>query len=228
MITVEDMRKLEQWSAEKSVSTSMLMERAGKSLFEYLNKHLDLKTKTAIVFAGHGKNAGDSFALARLLSKHCFVFVFLYGDTRKFSGVTASTFAKLAGNDHVEIMKSSSLDAHTIKKIRQTGHLLIVDGLFGIGFKGEMALPFTEAVDLFNSLQGYKISIDLPSGVNAINGDQSSFVCKPDLTLTFYDRKKGMQGLRNVVIVPLEFAPEAIERLKRELKQRGPIKGTRL
>jgi len=76
MISVEDIRKLEELSAQYGVSSNLLMERAGKSLFDYLSKHLELSSKTAIVFAGQGNNAGDGFVLARHLAKHCFVFVF--------------------------------------------------------------------------------------------------------------------------------------------------------
>jgi len=218
MITVEDFHKLEKLSGQHGVSSSMLMERAGKSFYEYLKKHLDLSAKTAVVFAGYGDNAGEGFVLARLLSKDCFVFVFLYGETKKFSGDTSAAFTRIQGNDHV--------DAHTIKKIKATDHLLVIDALFGIGFSGQMPVKFTPAVDLFNSLPGYKVSLDVPSGVNAVTGEMSSFVCKPDLTLTLHEKKPGLMGLKNVTIVPLTFAPEAMNMLEKEISKRGPFKNS--
>jgi len=224
MIKVEGIRRLEELSAELGISSAMLMERAGKSLYDYLDKHLELKTKTTIIFAGHGNNAGDSFALARHLCKDSFVFVFLYGDSSKFTGATASAFAKIANNDHIDIFRPNQLDDHTIKKIRKTDHLLLIDALFGIGLKGEIRNRFTEAVDLFNSFTGYKVSIDIPSGIDASSGEVGSFFCKPDLTLTFYDKKPGLMGLKRVVVVPLAFAPEAVSRYNQEQTRRNPLK----
>ena len=173
------------------------------TFYEYLKKHLDLSAKTAVVFAGYGDNAGEGFVLARLLSKDCFVFVFLYGETKKFSGDTSAAFTRIQGNDHVDVLRPDQIDAHTIKKIKATDHLLVIDALFGIGFSGQMPVKFTPAVDLFNSLPGYKVSLDVPSGVNAVTGEMSSFVCKPDLTLTLHEKKPGLMGLKNVTIVTL-------------------------
>ena len=72
MISVADMRRLEELSNKLGVTNNLLMERAGRSLHDYLAKHLDLSTKTAIIFAGQGNNAGDGFVLARHLAKDCF------------------------------------------------------------------------------------------------------------------------------------------------------------
>lgn len=224
MIHTSGIRRLESLSNECGVSNSMLMERAGKSLFDYLNKHLELSTKTAVLFAGPGNNAGDGFVLARHLSKKCFVFVFLYGDEGKFSGETASAYARIAGNDHIEILKPSQLDEYTLKKIKKTDHLLLIDALFGIGLKGDMRPEYSIAVDQFNSFRGYKVSLDIPSGVNADTGEHSTFVCKPDLTLTLYDKKPGLMGLKHVQVVPLAFAPEAIQRYEQELAKQGPLR----
>ncbi len=226
MITVEDFRKLEHWSGQHGVSSSMLMERAGKSFYEYLKKHLDLSAKTAIVFAGQGNNAGDGFVLARLLSKDCFVFVFLYGDEKKFSGDSSAAFTRIQGNDHVDVLRPDQIDTHTLKKIKATDHLLVIDALFGIGFAGQMPVEFTTAIDLFNSLPGHKVALDVPSGVNAVTGEIASFVCKPDLTLTLHEKKPGLMGLKNVTIVPLTFAPEAVQMLEKEITKRGPFKNS--
>jgi len=223
MIRVEDIKRLEKLSNEFGVSNSMLMERAGKSLYEYLSSHLELKTKTAVIFAGQGNNAGDGFVLARHLSKDCFVFVFLYGDESKFTGEASSAFSRIQGNDHIEILRPHQLDTHTVQKIKTTDHLLVIDALLGTGITGEMDMPYTGAIDLFNSMRGNKVSVDIPSGVDPETGQHATFVCKPDLVLTLYDKKHGLMGVKNVVIVPLQFAPEAIEKVRQEQGKRGPF-----
>jgi len=68
------------------------------------------------------------------------------------------------------------------------------------------------------------ISIDIPSGINAFSGEVGSFFCKPDITLTFYDKKPGLMGLKRVVVVPLEFAKEAVQRYNQEQTRRNPLK----
>ena len=156
MIRLEDIKRLEELSNAYGVSNSMLMERAGRSVHAYLQTHLELNTKTAVIFAGQGNNAGDGFVIARLLSKDCFVFVFLYGDEKKFKGEAAVAFSKLQNNDHIEILRPDDLDPHTIQKIKRTDHLLLIDALLGTGIKGNMEMPYTTAIDLFNAIKTVK------------------------------------------------------------------------
>jgi len=145
--------------------------------------------------------------------------------SNKFSGETASAFSRIQKNDHIEIMRPDQLDQLTLKKIKKTDHLLLIDALLGLGQQGEVRSDLSGGVDLFNSMRGNKISVDVPTGVDPTSGDHGAFVCEADLTLTLYDKKPGLMGVKKVVVVPLGFAPEAVEKYKREVSRRGPIKG---
>ena len=225
MISLEDLKHLEELSLKTGISSHMLMERAGKNLYDHLNKHLDLSSKTIIIFAGQGKNAGYSFVLARQLAKDYLIFVLLFGDSQKFSGETSSAFSKIQNNQHIEILRPSQLDRHTLAKIKKTDHLLLIDALLGIEESNIATPAISEGIDLYNSMRGYKLSIDIPSGIHAHTGEHGPFVCASEHTFTFFDKKPGLMGSKGVVIIPYGYPSESVEKYKQEVSQRGPLKG---
>src|SRR5574341_2357041 len=72
------------------------------------------------------------------------------------------------------------------------GYDVIVDALFGTGFRGE---PRAEAADLIariNAAHAPVVSVDLPSGVDASTGEIAGAVVDADLTVTFHAPKVGL------------------------------------
>ena len=64
--------------------------------------------------------------------------------------------------------------------------------MVGIGIKGEIREPFSFAIPFYNSLKGMKVSIDIPSGLNADTGEFSE-KCNADLIITFHDMKIALE-----------------------------------
>jgi NAD(P)H-hydrate epimerase len=72
------------------------------------------------------------------------------------------------------------------------GYDVIVDALFGTGFRGE---PRPEAADLIariNAADAPVVSVDLPSGVDASTGEIAGAAVQTDLTVTFHAAKVGL------------------------------------
>ena len=76
------------------------------------------------------------------------------------------------------------------KKIRR--YDLIVDAIFGVGFKGSVEGFFRDLIELINSSSAYIASVDIPSGLNADNGEASGACVRADRTVTFIAKKRGM------------------------------------
>jgi ADP-dependent NAD(P)H-hydrate dehydratase / NAD(P)H-hydrate epimerase len=76
---------------------------------------------------------------------------------------------------------------------------VIVDGLFGTGFRGEPRPEAAALIERMNASPASVLSIDLPSGVDASTGEVAGAVVDADATVTFHGRKVG------VVVAPGRF-----------------------
>jgi NAD(P)H-hydrate epimerase len=69
---------------------------------------------------------------------------------------------------------------------------VVVDALFGTGFRGEPRPDAAAIVERINAARGAVVSVDLPSGVDASTGEIAGAVVDADLTVTFHAPKVGL------------------------------------
>src|SRR5208283_424495 len=83
-----------------------------------------------------------------------------------------------------------------IQSVRKIGRLpkceIIVDALFGTGFKGEVQGIYKKVIEWINKSSAKKISIDVPSGVNADDGTTENVAVEADMTVTMGLKKIGL------------------------------------
>ena len=79
----------------------------------------------------------------------------------------------------IETVKAAIVDAH-----------VIVDGVFGTGFRGELSSDIAAILNIGSG--AYRIAVDIPSGGNGSLGTASPGTFKADETLTFGFMKAGM------------------------------------
>lgn len=95
----------------------------------------------------------------------------------------------------------------------------IVDGLVGIGGRGELRPEAAELAARANAAPGWVIAVDVPSGVDADTGAVAGAAVHADLTVTFGGLKAGLLIARDqvgevqLVDIGLELAPSTIEAL---------------
>lgn len=175
-VSVENMRKSDE-NTVKNVSAVTLMERAAVGILDNIKKY-SLKPPFAIV-CGVGNNAGDGYALAELMFDagiDCTVFTL--NDRFSDSGKYYFDRCKEKG---VKISRELDLD----------GFCTVVDCIFGIGFHGEMADEYKEAVRKINSSRAFVVSADINSGLCGDNGLYTDCVVLSDLTVSIGDYKVG-------------------------------------
>lgn len=162
------------------VPAMVLMERAALSVCEeILNRFLK---GTVLIVCGTGNNGGDGFALGRMLEEKGFLVEYrLIGNMEK---LTKEAKAQL------DILHAygSKISTGALKE----EYTIVIDGIFGIGLSREITGEYKEIIETLNEIKGYKIALDIPSGVCADTGKLLGCCFKADLTVTFGYLKKGL------------------------------------
>ncbi len=196
MITVKEMKQLEEQAVQQGISIGELMENAGKAVFETVREKYDLDGKQIVVFCGQGNNGGDGFVAARYFAEETNVLVLFFGDKEKLSEEAEVNYNKIKGAV-IGIRDKKELEEFHF----QEKDYIFVDALLGTGISGIVREPFSSAIDLFNSIKAEKIAVDVPSGMDADTGDILDKVCVVDLIVCFHDLKKGLVNHKDKTVV---------------------------
>ncbi len=206
MITVSEMRALEINSEALGVPTRLLMENAGKSVRDAIVEALgDVRGKRVVVFVGHGGKGGDGLVAARhLASDGAEVTVLLLGENKHEDAV--------ANLDAVQEM-DYTIKIAEVKDFRELKPFeaeVLIDAMLGTGVRGKVREPFATAIKIFNESKGFKVSIDVPSGIDPDTGETLGDYVRPDLVVTFHDVKPGlMKHPFKVKVAKIGIPPEA-------------------
>jgi ADP-dependent NAD(P)H-hydrate dehydratase / NAD(P)H-hydrate epimerase len=207
MITVKEMKVLEEQAAQQGVSIEELMENAGKAVFETVKEKFELDGRQIVVFCGQGNNGGDGFVAARYFAEENNVLVLFFGDKEKLSEEAEVNYNKIK-DAVIEIRDKNELEEFHF----QEKDYIFIDALLGTGISGDaqkskisgtpvrVREPFASAIDLFNSIKAEKIAVDVPSGLNADTGSGEK-VCVVDLIVCFHDLKKGLEKFKKKTVV---------------------------
>ncbi len=175
VLTTEQIRAVEQRCFEKYYNEAQLMLRAGEACAEAIIERYGeaLQNAAVSVLCGAGKNAGDGFVIARVLS--CFgadvKIVLCAGEPTIAEPLTYYRRALDSGVCAVDFAPE-----HTVCDY-------IVDCLFGIGFHGEPRAPFDTVFRAVHGSNAAVIAIDTPSGTDAATGEACEFAVHADFTI---------------------------------------------
>lgn len=184
--TAAEMREHEQMAVDKGTTFEQLMENAGQAAAADLLRRFP-KAGRALIVCGKGNNGGDGLVIARVLSEQDWQVdvVFVLGD--KLSPLAQLNRERLNHLDGVSFIRSDELEGRTTGRLRtlKTGYGLVIEGIFGTGFSG--ALPETAAAvcRLLNQADGFKIALDIPTGLNCDTGEADKDTFRVDLTYAF-------------------------------------------
>jgi NAD(P)H-hydrate epimerase len=175
LYTAEEMRAAEEAYGGPTLE---LMERAGAATAEtILARYPD--GKSVSVWCGTGSNGGDGFVVARKLCEAGKdVEVVLIGDEQKVSGDARENLER-AREGGIPFAETAETD-------------LVVDAIFGTGFRGKPRSEAAAAIEEINGSAAPVVAVDVPSGVDASTGEVASPAVRADLTVTFHERKVGL------------------------------------
>ena len=177
-----EMRAVDAWAIEEQGVPSLdLMERAGEGLAR-LTAEAATGDGPIRVVAGKGNNGGDGLVVARLLREDGYeVEVLATGDPSELRGDAAANLERLPGAPPANFAPD-----------RLPGAGAIVDAMLGTGFEGEPREPVAGAIAAINAAGPPVVACDVPSGVNASNGEVLGDAVRATVTGTFHGPKIGL------------------------------------
>ncbi len=191
MITTTDMKKLEDTCGIPKIT---LMENAGRGVYETIKERFpDIKNKRILIISYHGNNGGDGFVAARHLCEEAETDVLFIGDESKFKEEGRTNFKRIEENNKIQLLISpeqTDLDDYDI----------IIDAVLGTGVEGDLQEPISSIIELINKSTAFKISIDIPTGINPDTGEHANKALNPDLIITFHDIKKGLDKDKTKIV----------------------------
>lgn len=158
----------------------VLMERTALACVQQIERRIKGKGKILVV-CGSGNNGGDGFAIARLLHLKG------YGVRAVFVGKESSRSEETCVQ--MEIAARYGVDIRTT--LEKDEYSVIIDAVFGIGLARDIEGRYREVLESMNAMEGYKVAVDIPSGVHASTGRVMGIAFRADLTVTFAFEKLG-------------------------------------
>ncbi len=187
VLSVEEVRRLEDLIEKSGTSKAELMEAAGEALAKAVMAHAPSR---ALILAGFGNNGGDGWVAADILSHEgVHVDVVTPVEPDELRSPLARHVARRTAARDVSVTVGPSRDelSELVEKAD-----VVVDALLGTGFHGEVRVPFSIWIDVVNSLCPAVISADVPSGVNADTGEVAALAIRADKTVTMLAAKVGL------------------------------------
>lgn len=179
------MKKLDQNTILKiGIPSLVLMERAALKTAEEMEKILkNRKNEEKILcVCGSGNNGGDGIAVARILFLHGYHSeILLAGDPSHMTEETEQQY-RIAQNYQVPVVNNPEWQEYTT----------IVDALFGVGLARPVKGRYAGLIRDMNRASGWKVAVDIPSGINGDTGEVMGTAFSADLTVTFAFRKAGL------------------------------------
>ncbi|PTV52644.1 NAD(P)H-hydrate dehydratase [Acinetobacter seifertii] len=178
----DDIRAWEQrWFAAQNSSLGLMQQAAWSISQQLMVLFENHATKNIAVWCGQGNNAGDGYFIASYLKQagfHVEIFAAELGDSTDLQHA-------------VDFAKANYIQIHQGFEVNRTFNCHI-DALFGIGLNRELNDYWQHAIQQFNEQTGLKISIDIPSGLQANTGRILPSAVKADHTFTVLGLKAGL------------------------------------
>lgn len=177
-------RAMDQYAINQlGISGTILMERAGAAAFSLLQKRWPQARPLAVI-CGTGNNGGDGFVVARLAAEAGLdVRVLLVGDSNRLQGDALAASQRLQSVDIDPVPFDIALLNHCD---------LVVDAILGIGLQGPVEGDRYHAIEALNETGLPVLALDIPSGLNADNGEVQGIAIKAAATISFIGIKRGL------------------------------------
>lgn len=195
LVTAEEMRLLDQTAIEEyGIPGVVLMENAGLAVVRVVRDHFsgNMARRRVLIFAGKGNNGGDGFVVARhLANAGCDVKIFLLCKPEELQG-DAQTNWKIVRKMNIRYQLILTERDLNVVKVGLMYTELVIDGIFGTGFRGEAQGTVGKLIDLVNEAGKPVAAIDIPSGLEADTGRVKGPCIQARYTVTFGLPKVGL------------------------------------
>lgn len=224
LVTSEEMRALDRAAISKHKIPSLtLMEKAGRAVADAVLKFSGVGSGQIVIVCGKGNNGGDGLVAAR----------YLIGAGRDVAVLVLSSLDELSPDARANFEFLAPLSTHIffvtgILELNSRSPLFhqaacIIDAIFGTGLSDEVKDLGKRAIELLNSVNAPKISIDVPSGLDSDTGKPHGIAVRAELTVTLGLPKIGLfagfgpDHAGKIVVADIGIPESEIERLDSKL-----------
>ncbi|MDQ7038921.1 MAG: NAD(P)H-hydrate dehydratase [Aquificota bacterium] len=174
VLTSSEMKEIDRKTIEEvGIPSLVLMENAASGVLEAILRRFP-EVRRILVVAGKGNNGGDGIALSRRM---------------KIKGIETDLYLPLGtpkGDAGLQLRIAKKVGVKVVKgKPKYNSYDLIVDALFGTGFKPPAEGVPAEVIEEINRSDAPVVAVDVPSGLSADTGTLFEPSVKADLTVTF-------------------------------------------
>ncbi|MFO7734278.1 MAG: NAD(P)H-hydrate dehydratase [Candidatus Aminicenantes bacterium] len=186
ILTSREMREIDRTAIEDlGIPGIVLMENAGLQVVRALRELFpDPERLRIVVVAGKGNNGGDGFVVARHLhldGARPEVLLLASKDEVKGDAATNLRIALNMGLPVEEVRTPARWNKLRTKVFQAT---VIIDAVFGTGLLKPLDGLFARVVADINAARGFRLSVDIPSGLSADTFETIGPCVKADLTVT--------------------------------------------
>jgi hydroxyethylthiazole kinase-like uncharacterized protein yjeF len=225
IVTADQMRKIDEECLNLGLTTSILMENAGKGVAEETRRILgNIDQQHVLVLAGPGNNGGDGLVAARYLNDWgARVSLYLFGERQP-----EDPNLKLVQQRNLTIIKANQDEnLEELNKILLSA-TAVIDALFGTGKSRPLDESVSKVLIRISEIRSghrslHVIALDLPSGLNADTGEVDPFCLYADDTITLGYPKLGMvnlpgaESVGKLSVVDIGIPPELATTVTAEL-----------
>lgn len=195
VVTAAEMKALDTATIEEyGIPGLVLMENAGRQVVEVIRQVLgpEIRDKVITIFIGKGNNGGDGLVVARhLLNMGAEVKVLALANLDEITGAAAINL-QIWRKMGQKIYSIHHGDGINIVRLVLMNTDLIVDAIYGTGFKGKIGDKVGRIIEVLNGSGKPIVAVDIPSGLEADTGRVSGPCIQADHTVTFGLPKLGL------------------------------------
>jgi hydroxyethylthiazole kinase-like uncharacterized protein yjeF len=176
VLTAKGMSELEARAYSQGFKESDFMENAGRGIALAAHDFVSRNQLARIVWllCGKGNNGGDAFVAGRYLLELDYQVTAIQLDKLDQCSPLCQQNARL-------FMEKRGQLLHQIESFGSSG--VILDGLFGTGFKGQVRDPYAPLIEKANQSGLPILSLDIPSGLNGTTGETGDHVIRATETI---------------------------------------------
>lgn len=187
LVTSRQMQEAEERAFAAGSTPAELMEKAGAGIANVVRQFFP-RPGTLVLYLGSGNNAGDALVAARHLSEAGWSVCARLG--------TAVERMKELPQRHLNGLPGLTVLAEAGRLLPRRGALVLLDGLLGIGSRGEMRPNLRALAGEMNALRHSHhariVAMDIPSGLDPDTGEPGPDTVRADITAAVGQVKAGL------------------------------------
>ena len=191
LLTVTQMRAVEQEANRGGYSYAQMMEKAGAGLAEVLHQRYESIDQKAVVgLVGTGNNGGDTLVALEILARNGWITAAYLVKTRGEDDPLVSRLLRAGGS---VVSGGDDADRSQLLAILDSADI-ILDGVLGTGFQLPLKPELVEILSITKNRvqQQIVVAVDCPSGVDCESGEAALETIPAQVTVCMGAVKKGL------------------------------------